>query len=118
MCNELEKIVDTMCQPGLVSMSPKDLAFLNECETYRFSELEGNTVKEAVASIESTDFGGYKNVAVNIVSHKCDRNVSVNEIAALQGLFDNLDKDANVIWSFSFSDVPLGKRKVMLLLAS
>ena len=33
-------------------------------------------------------------------------------------IFDNLDKDANVIWSFSFSDVPLGKRKVMLLLAS
>ena len=107
-----------MCQPGLVSMSPKDLAFLNECETIRFSELEGNTVKEAVASLESADLAGYKNVAVNIVSHKCDRNVSVNEIAALQGLFDNLDKDANVIWSFSFSDVPLGKRKVMLLLAS
>ncbi|MGN1245419.1 MAG: hypothetical protein ACI4UN_02185 [Muribaculaceae bacterium] len=114
----MKKIVDTMCQPGIVSMTPNDLAFLNECENYRFSEYEGNTVKEAVASLEGSELAGYKNVAVNILSHKLDRNVSVNEIAALQGLFDNLDKDANVIWSFSFSDVPMGKRKVMLLLAS
>lgn len=118
MNHEIKEIIDTMCQPGIVSMKPSDLAFMNECETYSFNEFEGNTVKEAVASLEELDFEGYKNVAVNILTHKDDRHVSINEIAALQGLFESLDKDANVIWSFSFADVPVGKRKVMLLLAS
>lgn len=118
MQDKIKMIVDTMCQPGIVSMMPNDLAFMNECETYSFSELEGDTVKQAVESLDASSLSGYKNVAVNILTNKHDKHVSVNEIAALQGLFDNLDKDANVIWSFSFSDVPLGKRKVMLLLAS
>ncbi len=118
MQDKIKMIVDTMCQPGIVSMTPSDLAFMNECETYSFSELEGDTVKQAVESLDASSLSGYKNVAVNILTNKLDKHVSVNEIAALQGLFDNLDKDANVIWSFSFSDVPLGKRKVMLLLAS
>ena len=115
---EIKKIVDTMCQPGIVSIEPSDLAFLSECENVSLKELEGDTVEDAVAAVDASSLRGYKNVAVNIVSHKLDRYVSVNEIAQLRPLLENLDKDANVVWSFSFSDVPVGKRKVMLLLAS
>lgn len=118
MNREISKIVDTMCQPGIVSMEPSDLAFLNECENYSINELFGDSVKDAVASIDASTLRGYKNVAVNIISHKNDRYVSVNEIAQLKPIFEHLDKDANVVWSFTFSDVPVGKRKVMLLLAS
>lgn len=118
MENKIKQIVDAMCAPGLAAMSPSDLAFINECSTYSFSELEGNTVGEAVAGLDDSCLSGFKNVAVSIFSHKDDRHVSINEIACLQSIFENLDKDVNVVWSFAFADVPVGKRKVMLLLAS
>lgn len=118
MKNEINEIIDAMCAPGLAAMSPSDLAFLSDCDSYCFNEFEGNTVGDAIASLKGTDFNDYKHIAISIFAHIDDKHVSVNEIAGLRNIFDDLERDTNVVWSFTFADVPIGKRKVIILLAS
>lgn len=118
MENKIKEIVDAMCAPGILSMSVDDLSFIDECKKCSFKEFYGNTVGDAMSELTNKKLEGVKNVAVTIFTNKDDKYVSVNEIAELQGVLSNLDADTNVVWSFGFSDVPLGKRKVMLLLAS
>lgn len=118
MKNEIQRIVSAMCAPGILSMSENDLSFIDECENCSYKELYGNSVSDAVSPLAEKSLGGVKNMAVTIFTNENDKYVSINEIAGLQGVLSNLDSDTNVVWSFGFSDVPLGKRKVVVLLAS
>lgn len=118
MKNEIQRIVSAMCVPGILSMEETDLSFIGECENCSYNELYGNTVSDAVSPLAEQNLCGVKNMAVTIFTNKNDRHVSVNEIAGLQDVLSNLDTDTNVVWGFGFSDIPLGKRKVVVLLAS